>query len=339
MRAPIPRDCHAVQLDAAAGVLWYHPVGAHENRRLDNWCRAVGPLAIDSTPDGSFRSSAPRDSLAVVSWNVDAGSGHLIAFLREELGLTCDGERSRLAGGAIDFVLLLQEAMRRSNDIPELAAGATIPPAVSERTHPGPRMDVLEVAAACGLSAFYAPAARNGMDARDGMREDKGNAILSTLPLSEFFVIELPFEASRRVVPVATVRTVRGDALRVASVHFITTPPPWRILTTGNSAHARQAIALNAALEAIERQGPTPTVVGSDTNATSARETALRFLRAEFPESPAPLGGGSRGPFPTDHLFFRRGASNASLPAISYRRAEDTYFSDHQAISAVVTFR
>lgn len=349
--APIPRQCNTlVGRPMGERVEWYHPVGTGDNERLDDWCGAVGPPVIVSMPAPSLASAGPGDSVTVAAWNTDAGSGYLMAFVQEELGLQCHGDRSQLAEGAPHFVLLVQEALRRSSLVPDVGPSWAIPPAVSEERHPGARVDVLEVASACGLAAFYAPAARNGLEPRDGLREDKGNAILSTLPLSDFIAIELPYEASRRVVPVATVHNARGDSLRVASVHFITTPPPWRILTTGNTARQRQALALKEALEAIElaRRGPecpvatcgAPTLVGGDTNATSVRETALRMLRSEFPDSPVPSIGGTRGWFPTDHLFFRRGAAqSASILVTSYRRIEDTYYSDHHGVIAALVFR
>ncbi len=142
------------------------------------------------------------------------------------------------------------------------------------------------------------------------------------------------------MAPIATVRGPSGESLRVASIHFITTPPPWRILTTGNTARLRQALALEGALEAMERSrgAEVATVVGGDTNASSLRETALRRLRDLFPDSPGPLPRGTRGPFPTDHLFFRSGASDVRVVEGSYRRITDTYYSDHNPVIALVRF-
>jgi endonuclease/exonuclease/phosphatase family metal-dependent hydrolase len=160
------------------------------------------------------------------------------------------------------------------------------------------------------------------------------------LPLADFSLIELPLESARRVVTVAEVRDSRGARLRVASVHLITTPPPWRVLTTGNSSRLRQALGLVEALRRLETGSTASTIVAGDFNTWSVRESALRHLRRHFPDSPDPLDRPTRGPFPTDHVFFRRGADRPPggdrLVAGSYRRAESRYYSDHHPV--IVTF-
>lgn len=327
------------------GVDWYFPAHAGDNERLERWCASLGPVALDTLPAAPFGPLRSGESLAVAVWNTDAGAGYVTAFLEAELGLQCAGETSSLRDGAPQFVLLIQEALRRSNDIPDVPQSDVTPPPVQEHTHPGPRLDVVEVARRCGLSYFYAPAARNDYRQRDGRREDKGNAILSTLPLVDPIVVELPFEAARRVVPFATIGDASGDSLRLASVHLITTPPPWRALRTGGSSRYRQALGLVDALRRIEEDrsdcplgGCRPaTVVAGDLNTWSSRETALRYLREHFPDSPPPLAEATRGPFPTDHLLFRAGAEGIELIPGSYRRIDQPYYSDHHPI--VATFR
>jgi endonuclease/exonuclease/phosphatase family metal-dependent hydrolase len=248
-------------------------------------------------------------------------------------------------------VILIQEALRRSNDIPDVPKSRVTPPPVKEEPRPTPRLDVVEVAARCGLSLVYAPAARNDWRPRDGKREDKGNAILATVPLSDPIVLEPPFEAARRVIPFVTIRSAGGDSLRVATVHLITTPPPARALLTGGSSRQRQALGLLRGLDQIERdrglllpapEGPTQgiaTIIAGDLNTWSNRETALRDLRAGFPDSPPPLAEPTRGPFPTDHLLFRRGAGvGVTLGEGSYHRVDDPYYSDHHPIIALLRF-
>ncbi len=232
---------------------WYFPVPARDNRRLEEWCETVGPPVVDSIPRGGFGSLEPGDPLMIASWNVDAGAGDLPAFIRETLGLDCEAGPSGHAG-ASHFIVLVQEALRRSNEIPDLQARWSIPPPVQENDRPGPRRDVVDVARACGLALAYVPAARNGPEPRNGLREDKGNAILSTLPLSDLIAIELPYEAARRVVVAATVRDAAGDSLRVASVHLLALPAPWRLLTTGNSSRLRESLATIEALNLVERE-------------------------------------------------------------------------------------
>ena len=217
----------------------------------------------------------------------------------------------------------------------------------------------------CGLSLFYAAGARNGHAQRDGKREDKGVAILSTLPLSDFIAVELPYEAARRVAVAATVHGPRGDSLRVVSVHLVSVTPVWRIFRTGNSSRQRQALAVVDALRVAERLRAGPansaaqesvpcceqregalasyaiaTVVAGDLNTWSTRETALRHLLDHFPQSPRPLAESTRGPFPTDHIFFRVDGTGEGARVLdsTYRRIDDTYYSDHNPIVALLSF-
>lgn len=346
---PIARGCPDV---AASGAAWYFPAVAGDNVQLERWCRAVGPLVVDTVPTGRFEALGATDSILVAVWNTDAGAGDLLAFLEGEVGLRCEGSASSLRPGAPHAVILLQEALRRSNDIPDVPRSRVTPPPVKEEPRPTPRIDVVEVAQRCGLSLFYAPAARNDWRPRDGKREDKGNAILATVPLSDPIVLEPPFEAARRVVPFATIRSAGGDSLRVATVHLITTPPPARALLTGGASRQRQALGLLRGLDQVERdrgaaslpagEGDTrgiATIIAGDLNTWSNRETSLRDLRAAFPDSPAPLAEPTRGPFPTDHLLFRRGAgAGVTLGEGTYRRVDEAYYSDHHPIAAVVVF-
>ena len=345
---PIVRTCPDT---AVSGVDWYFPALSGDNEQLERWCRSVGPVVVDTLPAGRFGPLGAEDSLLVAVWNTDAGAGDLLAFLEREVGLRCDGAASALRPGAPHAVILIQEALRRSNDIPDVPKSRVTPPPVKEEPRPTPRLDVVEVAERCGLSLLYAPAARNDWRPRDGKREDKGNAILATVPLSDPIVLEPPFEAARRVIPFATIRSAGGDSLRVATVHLITTPPPARALLTGGSSRQRQALGLLRGLDRIEQdRGATPagterraweiaTIIAGDLNTWSNRETALRDLWAEFPDSPAPLAEPTRGPFPTDHLLFRRGAgSGMTLRAGSYRRVDDPHYSDHHPIVALLVF-
>jgi len=333
----------------AAKQTWNFPETAEDQARLEDWCRTVGPPVVSPEPTANFGDLLSGAELTVISWNVDVGGGYVVDFLEAELGVACDGNQSRLAAGAAHFALLVQEAFRRSNEIPENQQGPTIPRAVAENERPGERLDAVEVAARCGLSLVYVAAARNGSEPRDGLREDKGVAILSTLPLEDVFFIELPYEAARRVAAVSTVRDASGRRLRLANVHLISTSGPARTLTTGNGSRLRQGLALVDALDQLEAQRaggdstephPTSTVLAGDFNTWSDRETTLRHLRESFSDSPPPLGKGTHGSFPTDHILFRK-SDTAGVPYLvegSYLRVEDRYHSDHHAIMARVEF-
>jgi endonuclease/exonuclease/phosphatase family metal-dependent hydrolase len=285
---------------------WYLPEAEGGQDRLNDWCRTVGPPVLSPEPTANFGDLASGDTLTVVSWNIDVGGGDVPAVLETELGLACDGRSSRLAPGADHFVLLVQEAFRRSNDIPETPPGATIPRAVAEGERPGERLDAVEVATRCGLSLVYVAAARNGREPNDGKREDKGVAILSTLPLENVFFIELPYEAARRVAASATVRDESGRS---------------------------------DALDQAEAAGdPISTLLAGDFNTWSDRETTLLRLRERFPDSPPPLEEGTHGAFPTDHILFRGGSGGVALLENSYARLSESYYSDHHPIQVRVHF-
>jgi endonuclease/exonuclease/phosphatase family metal-dependent hydrolase len=367
---PVPstgRTCPSTVAGTASSALtWYYPVEEQDNRSLEQWCAVVGPPVFDSSPSGEFGGLGQADSLAVTAWNADVGSGFLVAMLREQLGLECAGSDSRLLAGHSHFVLLVQEALRRSQEIPEVKSQWSVPPPIEEEPRPGPRLDIVEVARDCGLALAYVPGARNGHAERDGKREDKGEAILSTLPLSDLIAIELPYEAARRVAVAATIQNQRGDSLRVVSVHMISMTPPWRLLQTANSSRQRQALATVDALRLVdlERTGAgrrdeltscypvcaanhsaeylMSTIVAGDLNTWSTRETAFRHLREFFPDSPPTLSNPTVGPFPADHIFFRSSAvprlTTDRVIDMSYRRIEDTYYSDHHPIFAWFRF-
>ena len=334
---------------AGAAVIWYYPEEKGDNRHLEAWCITVGPPVLRLVPGAGFGPLLPGDSLTVAVWNSNVGAGQVVEFLTEELSLRCSGPGSALEPGASHFVLLMQEAFRRSPDIPPDPPGGAMPPPVAEEPSPGPRTDTMEIAERCGLSLAYVAAARNGREERDGLREDKGVAILSTLPLSDVIGIELPFEAARRVTLAATVRDANGDSLRLVNVHFISTVGPARALTTGNDSRPRQALAVVDALREVEAARAagdadsaftTSTLLAGDLNTWSETETAILLLREHFPDSPPPLGEATRGPFPTDHLLFRRSASPGSpwLVEDSYERIEQVYNSDHHGVVARVVF-
>ncbi len=334
------------------GLTWLGPTETGDVATLDEWCKTVGPPVIDSTPHPSFGAWQARDSVAVVAWNVNAGSGELLALFERELHLECATPTPAARAAFSHFVLLAQEAFRRSATVPSMSPRSTIPPRTSERPRSGSRIDIVETARQCGLAVMYVPSMRNGHDEYDGEREDWGNAILSTLPLSDFIAIELPFEASRRVAVGATIHAPDRDSLRAVSVHLSTFPGAWRVLRTGNSGRVRQANGLVDALRAVERlrsgtagtacdppcssnrsaELSISTIAGGDLNTWSSRETALRHLWEHFPDSPR-NDQPTRGPFPTDHLVFRIRAGNTTglhVVTESYRRIDASYNSDHQ---------
>ena len=191
------------------------------------------------------------------------------------------------------------------------------------------RIDVVRLARGFGLALLYAPAMRNGHPRRGEPAEDRGNAILSTLSLSDPEILELPFEGFRRAVVLATVRLTdrqgRNWPLRLASVHLDNRARFARFFRALGAARAVQARSLAEHISAHS-----PAAVGGDLNtwANGTGEPAVRTLRATLP-LPARIP-----PFatheqhwipPLDYLFFR-------LPEgwdATYTVADSTYGSDH----------
>jgi len=298
----------------------------------------VGPTVVDSIPGATLSPDAGYDPLMVVTWNLKGGSGDLVRFLHDELHVTCNDSRSTTGDGFRHFVLMVQEAYRRSDSIPPFPEGETAPLAIDEEHWSG-RQDIVTLARRCGLSLYYSPSMRNGAEEFDGEREDKGNAIL------------------RRIVVGATVRHPAGDSLRVLSLHLDVSPGLWRVLKTGNSSRLRQAMGIVDALGHVERSRsgrpfsptgvcqhacqdsagnyPISTVLTGDFNTWTDGQTVIRHMYDYFPESPPTDGLPTRGEFPADHMFFRQGESwdgdEQQLVPESYRRLDQQYGSDHKA--------
>jgi len=327
---------------AAPAMGWYAPAAVRDRRALDAWCAGVGPSVLDTLPATRATTLGGVEALRVLVWNVSAGGGDLLGFLESEAGLRCGPTRA----SAPPFVLLAQEAYRRSGEVPPARSRTRVSAPAAERERAGPRADVTTIAARCGLALVYVPAVRNGGAEFPDGREDRGNALLANVPLHDPIVIELPAEDSRRLVIAATIRGGTGDSLRVMSLHFTLLPKLWRNLTTGNAARVRHALGMIDALERLEADrsdgavGQSATIAAGDANTWSDDDAALQRLRLAFPDSPAPLGEGTRGPFPADHVFFRRGNTGlrgGGLLEGTYRRLPSDYNSDHHPL--VITYR
>jgi endonuclease/exonuclease/phosphatase family metal-dependent hydrolase len=272
------------------------------------------------------------DSLAVVSWNTHVGGADIA-------GLVEDLRGGSLTGAPVThFVLLLQEVHRTGSEVPHDTLG-NAPRRIESRPPGGARLDIVETAHRLGLDLYYVPSMANGRAATAGTAEDRGNAILSTLPLGALAAIELPYEAQRRVAVAATVQGTTADGrlwrLRVASVHLDHRSRWSRLLATFGPGRRRQAGALAAALESDG-----PAAVGGDLNTWSLAplEGALPLLQRSFP---SPM----RGSDPTfaavggvrwrlDHLLFRLPDGQ---PARA-RRLDDRRGSDHHPLLGWVRF-
>ena len=137
--------------------------------------------------------------------------------------------------------------------------------------------------------------------------EDRGNAVVSSLPISELSAIELPFERQRRVAVAATVSGLAPDgtpwALRVVSVHLDNVAGARRFWLAGSeSARGRQARALVAHF-----QDDVPTVLAGDFNTwfgfqDGAYKDVARAFHAPLPSDRRRT---FRGLLRLDHMFFR----------------------------------
>ncbi len=191
----------------------------------------------------------------------------------------------------------------------------------------GPPADVVmllqEASAATrveGLHVFFAPARPI-----DGV--DRGNAILSSRPLSDAREIELPKERQRRVAAVATIRVNDQDLLLV-NVHLENRSSWWTGGLPGDRARARQMDALLAGLPAG------PGILGGDFNVwLGTREHAYQAAAASFPDALSQQPPWTfRERLALDHLFYR-------LPAgwrAAHARAASRYGSDHFPLVGVL---
>jgi endonuclease/exonuclease/phosphatase family metal-dependent hydrolase len=164
--------------------------------------------------------------------------------------------------------------------------------------------------------------------------EDRGNAILSTLPLGNLAAIELPFEKQRRVAVAATINGQRpGGAtwtLRLANAHLDNISPS-RLWIASEYARMRQARGLRDSLA-----GDSPLVLGGDFNTWFGfNDGAYREIAPHFPDTRVTDTRRTfLGVLRLDHLFFR-------LPDgwhAEFKRAESTFGSDHYPLIARVTF-
>jgi endonuclease/exonuclease/phosphatase family metal-dependent hydrolase len=281
------------------------------------WCDGVGPAVI---AEGAWTAAA-SDSLAVVSWNMHVGGGRLPALLAA-LGLDAQGAKPRRA-----FVLLLQEVYRAGNSVPHVRHGVRSARRIGERSA-GDR-DIVQLARDLGLWAAYVPSMRNG---GDGI-EDRGNAILSNLPLDAIEAIELPDSRQRRVAVAADVvgRTTHGEPwrVRVVSAHLESRTTARRFWIFAGGVRAAQARAI---VHAVDRARAA--VVGGDFNSWAGfAERAYREMAPFFPDTHVtdrrPTFAFRRR---LDHLLFR-------LPdgwRARFERLDDRFGSDHHPLAGVL---
>jgi len=326
------RSTVSLEHAAQSPITWIRSADARQQTRLDDWCETVGPVLFEPQPRRTADASINR--LAIVTWNTHVGGGDLDALVDAvQRGDFTHGQHPDAV------VFLLQEMYRHGEGVPDRTTiRGAVPHRIADAAHAEHARDVRRAAVERGFAILYTPSMRNGTAVDDP--EDRGNAILSTLPLSDPAAIELPIEHQRRVVAVATVdgRTSAGEAwrLRVANVHLDTA---LSLLGGGpTAARRRQATALVSALtESMPFDGPT--VLAGDFNTVLGRgEPAIEDVRAVFQDAP-PVGDGATWTGPLGlHAHLDYVFAQGRLGAMDVQRLPSRFGSDHYPLLSVIRF-
>jgi len=295
----------------SAPLRWFAPDDIPERTRLDEWCAGVGEAAINPARADTGAETIGMEDVTFVSWNVHVGSGDIRAFVKD---LTHGDHTDRRR--VHHYVLMLQEVVR-TQDVPLLAGRATGAARIPAHAPVNP-IDIVKIGSELGLSLIYVPSMRNGRLAGDPA-EDRGSAILSTLPLSEPIAVELPGERQRRVVIIA-----KAGSTSVAVVHLDALGSNKRLRVFWTPwVRDMQVRAMASALPAG------PLVVGADLNTWHGRdELAARFLRQLFRATPHSVNRQGLGLRVLDYMFFRA----APHQRARYTQVERRYGSDHRPL-------
>ena len=317
--ACVGRYSLAVRPDAGSGaVSWYAPADIGEGRVLERWRDSVGPPVFSAAQS----TVGQTGSLMLVSWNTALGAGDVERLIRDV----------RHERPEAPIVLLLQEVYRGGPEVPALLPdNAAFASRLRGMRANGRRDEVETIAGALGMNVYYVPSMRNGGPLLSD--EDRGNAILSTLPLSALTAFELPFERQRRVAIGATLtgadRHGENWQLQVVSAHLDNMAGLKRLWVASEFGRLRQTRSLVHQL-----RGNEPLVLGGDFNTwfgfsdQAFREAARAFPETRLTDRRATF----RGLLRLDHLFFR-------LPngwSARFRRADDNYGSDHYPLIATI---
>jgi endonuclease/exonuclease/phosphatase family metal-dependent hydrolase len=290
---------------------------------LTRWCRAVGAPVYVGAP--TVAPVAPAlDDIAFISWNAHLAEGQLDALIARL-------KSGELTGGkpVAHFVLLIQELYRRGDAVP--AFDAHDRSAYAIRPRDPDVADIDDHAAALGLSIFYAPSMRNGPE----LREDRGNAIISTEPLIDPIALELPLARQRRVTLGAAIIVQTPDGARrleLVDAHLepLSSPKTLWVFKNPREAQARAILTLLGRPRYTDRSSTVGVVVGGDFNTVraGADESAIHLVRqwstglsAEDLRDTHMMGR-------LDYLFF-------NLPAgwsASTRRLDQRFGSDHYPV-------
>jgi hypothetical protein len=307
---------------ATLPLVWQGP--ARHDPDLDRWCRAVGPPIIVPAPSSRLvHEPPPLREIVVITWNAHVAEGRLdelIAALRA--GRFTSGEPVR------HFVLLVQELYRRGLDVPPPTSGMRSAFAIKARRPDAP--DAADFAQRLGLSFVYVPSMRNGAD----LREDRGNAVISTEPFIAAVAAELPLARQRRVAIGVTVKVRSGSStmpLVAIDAHLepLSAPRTLWVFSNPRPRQLRTVLAL-ADSRIFGSDRPAGIVVGGDLNTIQggteepAYALGRKWSRGLASEDPRPTHVMGR----LDYLFFRSEAGWT----LSATRIDEKFGSDHHPV-------
>jgi endonuclease/exonuclease/phosphatase family metal-dependent hydrolase len=334
-QASIAGACTAVvdehDTPLSVDVTWVKRAAKREREKLDERCDSVGPSVLRQPPAGS--NSSDLDEVAVVSWNVHVGGGDIVTLVEQLQSGTLTGRQ------VSHYVLLLQEAYRLGGGVRPLSQDIRVPRRIAPKNLTRTREDIVSVARTLNVGLYYVPSMRNGTGPPF---EDRGNAILSTLPLRDLQAIELPFTRQRRIAIGAVIHGVHRSAepwaIRAVSVHLDALAGASRLWIFASGWRGKQADGVLAALNRRE-----PSVVGADLNTwfLGKWERAYKRLEAAYlgtGETIVPNGSDRHGRL--DYVFFRLPAgwgSRTWRPVDPCGLRDDECGSDHRPIVAILT--
>jgi endonuclease/exonuclease/phosphatase (EEP) superfamily protein YafD len=225
-------------------------------------------------------------------------------------------------------VLLVQELYRRGDAVPAFDLHDRSAFAIKPRDPQS--SDIDDYAASLGLSILYVPSMRNGPE----LREDRGNAIISTEPLLDPLALELPLARQRRVALAAAIRVQTSTGprlLQVVDAHLEPLSSP-RTLWVFKNPRGKQVEAI---LDLLSTSRFTDDAVGGivlggdfNTVRSGAGEAAYRLARAWSQGMASEDRRDTHMMGRLDYLFFRvRDGWSAST-----RRLDERFGSDHYPV-------
>ena len=301
----------------------WHVSDEMDVRELSRWCRAVGAPVFVAAPSATLPAPPSLDELVVVSWNAHLAEGELYKLIAKLRSGDLTGGRP-----VAHFVLLIQELYRNGDEVPAFdmrdRSAFAIKPGNPDA------LDVDDHAATLGLSVLYVPSMRNGAE----LREDRGNAIISTEPLLDPFALELPLARQRRVAlgAAVTVQTAEGPRrLQVVDAHLEPLSSP-KTLWVFKNPRAKQVQAILDLLATPRFTDPSVAgiVLGGDFNTvrSGAREPAYRLARAWAEGMDREDHRDTHLMGRLDYLFFKVGNGWSA----STRRLDERFGSDHYPV-------